>query len=89
MKKSIFSDTYSIFIETLIQIRKDKCILQKDLAEKLEKPQSFISKYESKERRLDIEEFLIISEAMGVSGKEAFLTAYEKRESLKVKNEKF
>jgi transcriptional regulator with XRE-family HTH domain len=38
---------------------------QQDLARRLRKPQSFVSKYENGERRLDIAEFLEIAEALG------------------------
>jgi transcriptional regulator with XRE-family HTH domain len=37
---------------------------QHALAEKLKKPQSFVSKYERGERRLDIPEFLAIARAL-------------------------
>jgi transcriptional regulator with XRE-family HTH domain len=37
---------------------------QHALARKLEKPQSFIAKYEGGERRLDVVEFITIANAM-------------------------
>lgn len=40
---------------------------QEDVAKRLKKPQSFVSKYESGERRLDILELGEISEVMGIS----------------------
>lgn len=39
---------------------------QVDLAKRLSRPQSFVSKFERGERRLDVIEFLDIAEAMGV-----------------------
>jgi len=50
----------------LIKARKDACITQSDLAKTLDKPQSYISKYERGERRLDIVEFLHIARALTI-----------------------
>lgn len=64
MTSSIFTEQYRRFRELLIQYRQDKSITQTQLAETLNRPQSFVSKYESGERRLDIVEFLEISTAL-------------------------
>lgn len=48
----------------LSNYRKEANLTQQNLAEKLNKPQSFVSKYESGERRLDLIEFLEVSEAL-------------------------
>ena len=39
---------------------------QIDLSKKLGRPQSFVSKYENGERRLDVIEFLEVADALGV-----------------------
>ena len=57
MTKSVFTDRYRLFLQLLVQERRDKGITQVQLAEKLQKPQSYVSKYENGERRLDIVEF--------------------------------
>lgn len=51
--------------EALKQIRLDAQLTQADLAKRLGKPQSYISKYESGERRLDIIEVQEICLAVG------------------------
>ena len=53
MPKSIHTDKYTKFCEILIKYRNERGLTQIQLAEKLGKPQSFVSKYEIGERRLD------------------------------------
>jgi transcriptional regulator with XRE-family HTH domain len=54
MPKSIYSAEQQKLQELLRQIREDAGVTQTELAAKLDRPQSFVSKYESGERRLDI-----------------------------------
>src|SRR5215208_4091060 len=58
--KSVFTKRYKLFLTILISIRESKGLSQHKLAKKLKKPQSFVSKYERGERRLDVVEFLDI-----------------------------
>jgi len=60
----------------LREIRFEANLRQVDLAEKLNLPQSFISKYESGERRLDLIELRRICESLGVSLEE-FVRRFE------------
>ncbi|MDK5974847.1 helix-turn-helix transcriptional regulator, partial [Enterobacter hormaechei] len=55
---SVYSDEYQRVINALKKARKEKGITQAQLAEALGKPQSFIAKVESGERRLDVVEFV-------------------------------
>lgn len=64
MTSSVFTKKYECFRELLIQYRKDAGITQQDLAEALNKSQSYVSKYENGERRLDLVEFLDIAEVL-------------------------
>jgi transcriptional regulator with XRE-family HTH domain len=61
MPKSVFSPRYRRFRDLLIQARKDAELTQTELADRLERPQSFVSKYENGERRLDLIEFLDVA----------------------------
>ena len=54
MPKSIYSKEYKIVLKKLIKARFDAKLKQEDVAIKLKKPQSYISKIERGERRLDI-----------------------------------
>lgn len=54
MKKTIHSTEYRNVVEKLKEARIKSGLTQKEVAEKLEKPQSYISKTEAGEQRLDI-----------------------------------
>jgi len=58
--KSIHSEPYQRLLVLLIEQRKLASITQQQLSEALSRPQSFVSKYERGERRLDVIEFLEI-----------------------------
>ena len=51
--------------ELLVQARSDAGLSQVDLAARLHRPQSYVSKFESGERRLDVVEFIEVAEAIG------------------------
>lgn len=53
--------------DLLVAARHSATLTQGQLAEKLARPQSFVSKYESGERRLDVVEFIEVCRAMGCS----------------------
>jgi predicted transcriptional regulator len=54
MAKSIYTAGQERLQELLRQVRVEARLTQTDLASKLRKPQSFVSKYEAGERRLDL-----------------------------------
>ena len=58
MTSSAFTARYELLRELLIKCRKNAKVTQKELAQRLKKPQSFVSKFETGERRLDLIEFL-------------------------------
>lgn len=78
MKKTLNSKEHNLLIETLYSLRVGTNMLQSDLAEKLGVPQSFVSKLENGERRLDIVELKQIVEVMGISLVN-FIQEYQKR----------
>lgn len=55
------------FLILLKEMRQKQGVTQVELAEKLGVPQSFVSKYESGERQLDILELRQICQSIGVS----------------------
>jgi transcriptional regulator with XRE-family HTH domain len=67
MPKSIFSIQQEQLQKLLRQVRVDAGLTQSDLAKRLGQPQSFVSKYESGERLLDLVELRRICKAVGIS----------------------
>ncbi len=67
MAKSIFSEEYRTFLRVLVSERKSMGLKQGDVARKLHRPQSYLSKTEHGERRLDVVEFIALCRAMGTN----------------------
>ena len=65
LDKSVHSEGQSAFCELMIRARKNAGLTQRDLADRLHKPQSFVAKYEGGERRIDVVEFVTICRAIG------------------------
>lgn len=66
MSKSVFTGDYNGFRLLLIEARTAAGLTQADLAKKLGRLQSFVSKYERGERRLDVIEFLEVAHALDI-----------------------
>lgn len=66
MTKSVFSDRYALFLAVIVQARKEAGLTQSELASRLGKPQSYISKAERGERRIDVVEFIDLALALGM-----------------------
>lgn len=61
------SKEYREVVARLIKARKEAGLTQVQVAEALGKPQSFVSKVESRERRLDITELKQLAKIYGVN----------------------
>jgi transcriptional regulator with XRE-family HTH domain len=57
---------YKIFRELLVGVRKTAGLTQAELSQRLNRPQSFVSKYERGERRLDVVEFGNVAKALNL-----------------------
>lgn len=66
MRKSIHSQAEATLRALLRDAREKADLTQHELAKRLKKPQSFVAKYEIGERRLDVIEFIMIAQAIGV-----------------------
>lgn len=63
---------YRAFVDRLVWLRKSRGVTQADLASRVGKPQSYISKTERFERRIDPAEFRAIVMALGGSPVQEF-----------------
>ena len=66
MSRSLRSPGHLKLIKLLAKCRKEADLTQKELADSLSRPQSFIAKVETGERRLDVVEFIEICIALDV-----------------------
>lgn len=66
MPRSTHTPDYAVLLELLRELREQKGVFQADLAARLKVPQSFISKSENGERRLDVLEVRRWCQALGV-----------------------
>jgi DNA-binding transcriptional regulator YiaG len=78
VKKSIYSPEQNELLKLLREKRKRAGMSQTDLAGRLGRSQSFVSKYESGELRLDLVQLSLICRALGTS-LSSFVREFEKR----------
>lgn len=69
--KSLRSPAHVRLLQLLVTAREKAGLTQQQLADRLRKPQSFISKYEGGERRIDVIEFIAIAEALEMDASRA------------------
>ena len=67
MQKSLRAIDKEALLEALRAVRTDVGLTQAELAGRLDRPQSFVSKYESGERRLDLIELSEVCAALGIT----------------------
>jgi hypothetical protein len=72
MKKSTFSPEYEFVLKKLVEMRKAAGLTNRQLAEKLNRENSFVWRIEHGERRLDVVEFFWVCEALGQDAKEIY-----------------
>jgi len=67
MEKNLYTQRQLRLQELLRELRQNANLTQGEVAARLERPQSFVSKYESGERRLDILELWDVCQALEIS----------------------
>jgi transcriptional regulator with XRE-family HTH domain len=66
------SAAYGIALSKIVEARNEAGMTQRDLAEALGKPPSWVGKIESKERRIDLIEFIAVARAVGLKEADLF-----------------
>lgn len=66
MTRSLRSERHKVLRQLLVEARRGANLTQSELANKLDRPQSFVAKAETGERRLDVVEFLEIAAALKI-----------------------
>ena len=72
MQKSIHSKEYTAVCAKLLEMRKATGMTQHQLADALEREQSFVWRIEKGERRLDVVEFFWVCNALGYDASEVY-----------------
>ncbi|MBU1364546.1 MAG: helix-turn-helix domain-containing protein [Gammaproteobacteria bacterium] len=76
MANSLHRPQYEVFRKMMVKARETAGLTQVQIADALGRPQSFVSKYERGDRRLDFTEFVEITAILGIDVA-AFITAYQ------------
>ena len=84
MEKSVYTDEYQAVVDLLRELRAESGVTQVELAELLEQSQSFVSKYERGDRRLDVIQLRTVCATLGSSLPE-FVKRLEAKLSLQTK----
>lgn len=79
MAGSTHSPDYQLFLRILRETRKRQGVPQVELASRLGNTQTFVSKCERGERRIDLVEFVAFAEALGVDPQELLAEYLAKR----------
>ncbi|MEM9578832.1 MAG: helix-turn-helix transcriptional regulator [Pseudomonadota bacterium] len=58
MTRSLRTPGHQALMQVLVETRKSKGVTQQELADRLDRPQSYVAKVETGERRLDVVEFI-------------------------------
>jgi transcriptional regulator with XRE-family HTH domain len=78
MSKTRFTPEYNLLLTRLIELRKAAGVTQQQVADKLHKPQSHVSKCESKEREISVIDLWRWCEALNIPFSQ-FIREFEER----------
>lgn len=78
MPQRLHDQDYAALIRHLVEARERARMTQVELARRLGRPQSFVSKFERLERRLDVGEWRQVSLALGLDPVAEFAEASDK-----------
>ena len=73
MTRSLRTPGHQALMQVPVRTRKSKGVTQQELADRLQRPQSYVAKIETGERRLDVVEFVEWFQALEADPKAAVL----------------
>lgn len=79
MPNPLHQPNYATFRAMLTEARERTGLTQMDVAKRLGKPQSYVSKYERGERRLDFVEFVLLAEILDLAPADFILEFMHRR----------
>ena len=82
MGKTLRSAGHVALMAGLKQARLDAGLTQAELADRLDRPQSFVAKYENGERRVEVVEFVHIVHAIGCGSAKILESIHQVEHSL-------
>jgi transcriptional regulator with XRE-family HTH domain len=82
--KTVYTAAYGRMLSRLVKARKSAGLNQAELAGRLGRPQSFMSKVENGERRIDVVELIAICNAIGVDPGDVMANVYDGHVSSKI-----
>ena len=68
MTESVWSPGYQAIVEAVIAMREEAGLTQRELAQRIGREQSFVGRIETRERRIDLVEFVWICRCCGFDG---------------------
>ena len=71
------ADFYSRLIAALVEARRAAGLRQQDVADRLGRPQAFVSRYETLERRLDVADYAAVARAVDADPVGLFASALD------------
>lgn len=79
-RKSLFAEPYTEIIQRLIERRRELGLTQWDLAKAYGEDQSFISRIERMQRRLDVYEYVVFCRILQIDPAEILRPVYDRVE---------
>lgn len=70
MVDSVWSKGYDAVIEAVVSMREEAGLTQRQLAERIGREQSFVGRIETRQRRIDLVEFVWICRCCGFDGEQ-------------------
>ncbi len=77
MPATLMMEAHEVVVAELRRLRRERGVTQVELAERLGKPQQFVSLVENGDRRIDLVEFIAFANALGADPIAAFASVVQ------------